>query len=117
MAAGECGTGDMRLSDSSKDLTQNTSTGTLQICINNAWGAVCHDNFFGVADAQVACQQAGGYERYVVGEVGAAVINGLVFLSELDCMGDEETLLSCTSYSSLGSECVTNEAPVITCRG
>ena len=107
----------MSLSQSTEDESQNTSTGVLEICINNAWGAVCHDSFFGIYDAQVACQQAGGYERDVVGEIGSVVFNGPVFLSELHCEGEEENVLSCTSYERLGSECLTGEVPLITCRG
>ena len=36
----------------------NALTGRLEICINNAWGTVCDDNF-GANDARVACRQLG----------------------------------------------------------
>ena len=113
----DCVTGDVRLADSTVDPIQNTTKGTLQICINKAWGAVCHDALFGVNDAGVACQQAGGYEREIVGSIESAAITGPVFLSELGCEGDETSLLDCRSYRYIGSECVSLENAIITCRG
>ena len=91
--------------------------GGLEICINNAWGAVCDDDLFGVSDVQVTCQQVGGYEREIVGDIDSVSIMGPVFLSELGCDGDEDSLLECRSYSSIGDECSTGHAPSITCRG
>ena len=113
----DCVTGDVRLADSTPDTIQNTMKGTLQICINKAWGAVCHDDLFGVADARVACQQAGGYEREIVGAIESTVIKGPVFISGLGCEGDETTLLDCRYYKYIGSECDTADNAVITCRG
>ena len=113
----DCETGDVRLADSTADAIENTTKGTLQICINNAWGAVCHDDLFGVNDAQVACQQAGGYEREIVGSIESAAITGPAFLSELGCEGNEISLLKCRRYNYIGSECTTPDNAVITCRG
>ena len=113
----DCVTGDVRLADSTVDPIQNTTKGTLQICINKAWGAVCHDDLFGVADAKVACQQAGGYEREIVGSIESAAITGPVFLSGLGCEGDETTLLDCRYYKYIGSECDTSDNAVVTCTG
>ena len=113
----DCVTGDVRLADSTVDPIQNTTKGTLQICINKAWGAVCHDDLFGVADARVACQQAGGYEREIIGGIESAAITGPVFVSQLGCEGDETSLLDCRSYTYIGSGCVTADNAVIKCRG
>ena len=110
-------TGDVRLADSTPDPIDNTRRGTLQICINNAWGAVCHDDLFGVADARVACQQAGGYERKIVGGIESAAIIGPVFLSEVVCEGDETRLLDCQRHNHIGSECDNTNNAVITCQG
>ena len=113
----QCTTGDLRLVDSSMDPIQNTTQGTLQICINRAWGAVCHDDLFGVSDAQVACQQAGGYEREVVGSIESTAITGPVFLSQLGCEGDENELIECPRDERIGSACLTQDNVVVTCRG
>ena len=48
-----CNTGDIRLVNGSSPLE-----GRLEVCINNAWGTVCHDSF-SKDDAEVACRQLG----------------------------------------------------------
>ena len=113
----DCETGELQLANSMVDPLQNTTRGTLQICINHAWGGVCNDDLFGIVDAQVACQQAGGYERQVVGNIESVASVGPMFLSQLGCEGDELTLLECRRYISIGSECASNQVPVITCKG
>ena len=82
-----------------EDTILSTMNGRLEICINNAWGAVCNDDLFGVSDVQVACQQVGGYEREIVGDIDSVSIVGPVFLSELGCDGNEDSLLECRSYT------------------
>ena len=46
-----CTTGDVRLQDG-----PNVREGRVEVCINNAWGTVCN-NQFGVEDATVTCKQ------------------------------------------------------------
>ena len=36
--------------------------GTIQICVNNAWGSVCSDYFFDNTDAAVFCGQLPGFK-------------------------------------------------------
>lgn len=116
--AGNCATGEVRLANAGEDLLTNTSTGTLEICINNAWGVVCNDEFFGIFDVEVACQQAGGYERESAGEIESVSITTPLLLSKLYCDGNEETLLDCTSSDLItGPICTSGLAPVITCKG
>ena len=88
----------------------------MQICINNAWGAVC-DDLFDVYDAHVACQQAGGYERELVGDITSVAITGPEFVSQLGCEGEEDNLLDCPIFTHIGSECESGNNAVITCRG
>jgi hypothetical protein len=114
--SGDCRTGQVRLANSTTDSSANTRRGTLQICINDAWGAVCDDSLFGTPDVEVACQQAGGYERKLVGDIDSTAISGPVFVSQLDCQGDEDGVLECPQFGGLGSDCSTGVAPVITCR-
>ena len=42
---------------------EGSRLGTLQICINNAWGTVCNDEHFGTTDAEVFCEQLEGFNK------------------------------------------------------
>ena len=55
MTYSDCTTGHVRFTDPSDNDTEAWRKGTLQICINNAWGTVCSDNNFDSSDAQVLC--------------------------------------------------------------
>ena len=55
--ANNCSDGVLRLEGGA-----DSSEGRLEICINNAWGSVCDDQF-GLADAGVACSQLDGLSR------------------------------------------------------
>ena len=78
---------------------------------------MCSDPRFGVAEAQVACQQAGGYRREDAVEVDPVPSSGPVFLSELNCEGNEASLLECPRFSSIGSACSSGEDIVLQCTG
>ena len=52
-----CSNGELRLRGGS-----TPNQGRVEICINNAWGSVCHYGW-GIADGNVACKQL-GYQRF-----------------------------------------------------
>ena len=112
-----CDSGEVRLANFTDDPDEATREGTLQICINSAWGAVCSDPRFGLTEAQVACQQAGGYRRELSEEMEPLPTSGPVFLSELNCVGDEASLLECPRFVSIGSECSSGLDVKIRCTG
>ena len=94
-ARGGCMTNETRLSSSTSD--GNSTQGRLEVCINNAWGAVCDDRF-GSEDASVACSQITGYSRQgasVVAGNSSITGDGPIFLSDLNCVGTETSLLDC----------------------
>ena len=94
-ARGGCMTNETRLSSSTSD--GNSTQGRLEVCINNAWGAVCDDRF-GSEDASVACSQISGYSRQgasVVAGNSSITGDGPIFLSDLNCVGTETSLLDC----------------------
>ncbi len=112
--AGDCSTGDVRLTNSTD--TATTRAGRLEVCINNAWGTVCDDRFDSL-DATVACKQLEGFNtssKLTSPIVFLLVLllllssdseflergsqeqgSGPVFLSVLFCDGDESSLLEC----------------------
>ena len=58
----ECTTGEVRLTDISDNSGEDSRQGTIQICVNNAWGSVCSDHFFDNTDAAVFCSQLPGFK-------------------------------------------------------
>ena len=53
----------MRLANFTDDPDESTREGTMQICINSAWGTVCSDDFFDETEAEVFCEQLEGFQR------------------------------------------------------
>ena len=56
-----CSMGDVKLTNVTNDAEEESRQGTLQICINNAWGAICSDNYFDDTDAEVFCDWLVGF--------------------------------------------------------
>ena len=61
--AAECESGEVRLANFTDNPDEATREGTMQICINNAWGTVCSDDLFDTTDAEVFCEQLEGFQR------------------------------------------------------
>ena len=57
----ECAIGDVKFINFTDDVEEGSRQGVLQICINNAWGAICSDNYFGNTDAEVFCNLLVGF--------------------------------------------------------
>ena len=58
----DCTTGEVILTDFSDNSEEDSRQGTIQICVNNAWGSVCSDHFFDNTDASVFCGQLSGFK-------------------------------------------------------
>ena len=56
-----CTLGEVRLTNFTDDSEEGSRQGILQICINNAWGTVCSDNYFDNTDAEVFCSTLMGF--------------------------------------------------------
>ena len=54
----------MRLANFTDDPDEATRQGTMQICINSAWGTVCSDDLFDMTDAEVFCEELEGFQRH-----------------------------------------------------
>ena len=57
----DCLTGEVRFVDLSNNAEEDSRQGTIQICVNNAWGSVCSDNIFDDIDAEIFCDQLPGF--------------------------------------------------------
>ena len=95
-----------------------TRQGQLQICINNAWGSVCNDDYFGPTDASVACNQLEGFSADGAASVTSNRRTPPYFLEELDCSGEEGEIINCTQYSTIGlASCENGYDAIIQCQG
>ena len=130
-----CTTGDVRLQDG-----PNVREGRVEICINNAWGTVCN-NQFGVEDATVTCIQMNfssegkhlsciEYSRlYIVLGTGARVVrtNSIslhgspdtpIFLQGLGCQSlKHNNLLDCEATAIGITKCSHEQDAVVHCEG
>ena len=116
---GNCTDGDIRLV---RDGDVTEFEGRVEVCVNNAWGTVSSRNFDAL-EVQVICRQKGfggqagkKLERVHVNfstcstfshlytdhriETKFGEGNGPIFLSGLDCKGNENSLLECPLFGN-----------------
>ena len=73
-----------------------TGTGRVEIFYNGRWGTICDDGWDYI-DARVACRQL-GYKYALTALQGDDVADGTgqIWLDEVACTGNEQTLGSCS---------------------
>ena len=112
---------------------KSPNEGRVEICLNSKWGTVCHD-FWGTADAQVACRQLGYLstgmkvdcnceDTFLFVTIGALAFynayfsqgTGPIQLDNVQCTGNEQTILQC-SHSTIDN-CGHSQDAGIRCSG
>ena len=91
--------------------------GTVEVCFNDTYGSICHDNWSG-SDAQVVCQSL-GYDRTNATALTHAFYgtsSGPIYLSSLQCMGDELSLANCY-FSQDTQNCNNDDVAGVSCSG
>jgi len=58
--SGSCSTGEMRLTSVVDDSGNMLREGVVEVCVNNAWGAVCARGL-GSSEIDVICNQQSGF--------------------------------------------------------
>ncbi|KAJ8040920.1 Deleted in malignant brain tumors 1 protein [Holothuria leucospilota] len=94
---------------------RTASEGRVEVFVGGAWGTVCDDDW-DATDGQVVCQQLGfnaAVAVYTNAHFGEGT--GAIFLDNLICNGDEDSLLSCI-HSGLGQHnCGHHEDAGVSC--
>ena len=91
--------------------------GTVEVCFNDTYGSICHDHW-SESDAQVVCHSL-GYNRSNASSLSHAFYgtsSGPIYLSSVQCMGDELSLASC-SLSQDTQHCSHDEVAGVSCSG
>lgn len=89
--------------------------GFVRVNYRDGYGYVC-DDFWDLTDANVVCKQLGfegADEAYIGGTVPVA--GAAYYLDNLNCTGDEASLLYCTHGGFGSHDCSTDEAASVVC--
>ncbi len=104
----------------------------MEICINKSYGAIC-DDFWDTQDARVACILLGftngscifcdTYELLFLGSIDSQPLSGLnisdqrIYLDNVQCAGNEGSLLDCRSNSIGEHNCGQSDGAGVRCEG
>ncbi|XP_071494038.1 scavenger receptor cysteine-rich domain-containing protein DMBT1-like [Diadema antillarum] len=89
--------------------------GRVEIYYSTSWGTVCDDEF-GMNEAQVVCRQlgyVGAVEFFQRAHFGAGT--GNIWLDDVQCTGQEESLVSCNHGGWRHHNCKHNEDVGVSC--
>ncbi|KAG2493103.1 hypothetical protein HYH03_008766 [Edaphochlamys debaryana] len=91
--------GTIRLSGTGAYNDSQTAGGRVEYCYNGLWGTICQDTWT-ATEARVLCRQLGYYYGGLGANAtfGTALSDQPVWLSYLNCTGNETTLSSCFKY-------------------
>ena len=91
--------------------------GRIEVCFNNTYGSVCHDSW-NEPDAQVACRQL-GFSSNGASAFGNSHYNssfGPIYLDNVQCEGNETSLMECKHNRSI-HQCDHTEDAGVSCTG
>ena len=80
--------------------------GNVEVCFTGNWGTVCHDRW-DTTDARTVCNILGYTNTYALPTRGAyfGVSDGIIFLDEVDCVGNETNIVQCLSRNPGDHDC------------
>ena len=92
----------------------DATSGRVEFLFRSRWGSVCDDDFDD-ADARVICRQLGleGGEARTGAYFGRG--EGDIWLSRLDCLGNETDVMTCERDDAAAASCVHEEDAGVIC--
>ena len=79
----------------------NQSEGRVEVFIHGQWGTIC-DDFWNLNNSNVVCRQLGFPSAIAAFTVGRSMRGeGSIWLDDVQCTGQEESLLHC-NHSGIG---------------
>lgn len=108
----QCAPGVLRLVGGS-----NQYEGRVELCLHGRWGTVCDDIWNGY-NAAVVCRRLGFTENgyaFAASQASFGPGSGFILLDEVDCEGDEASLLECRSRSTGEHDCSPSEDAGVVC--
>ena len=89
----------------------------MEVYYNGTWGTVCHDDW-DINDAHVVCRQLGFlFALDVYGNARYGQGTGPILLHDINCLGNESSLLSCRHNGVGNHNCDHSQDVGVLCRG
>ena len=89
--------------------------GRVEVYHNGEWGTVCDDNWDN-ADATVVCRQLGFNSSVTAyGSAHYGQGTGPIWLSKLNCIGNESSLTDCNQFKAETKNCTHSNDAAVTC--
>ena len=107
-----CTNGALRLTGGS-----NRYEGRVEVCLHGRWGTICDDRWDS-KDAAVVCRQLNYITNGEPFSIGSALFGpgeGLIFLDNVECAGNESTLLNCRAQELGNHNCNPSEDAGVFC--
>ena len=113
--ATDCLTGDVRLVDGT-----SRYDGRVEVCLHGHWGKIC-DDLWDRPDAAVVCRQLGFPSSIETVFATSNALNGVIrgglfLLDDVDCTGNETSLLSCRASNVGEHNCFSFELAGVKCQ-
>ena len=88
----------------------------MEVYYNGAWGTVC-DDYWGIDEARVVCRQRGFQDALIAYEnAHFGQGTGPILLDDVQCLGNESSLLSCRHVGVGSHNCYHTEDASVVCR-
>lgn len=90
--------------------------GRVEVYYNHQWGTICADKWY-ISAARVVCRQLGYYGSEVMATFSTEATTQPVWLSGIECNGEEKFITDCIHNNWGNSSCSHEEYASVVCSG